>query len=214
MAIAPLMAILGVAACAGTTAPAAPSPAAIPAGAADASATPPVSAASSASPDLTPAPSSAPSTVRLTPKPTHEPTATPKLVTGVFSVSRDGITMSVKPEDVSQVDGRLRLAVARTGLASGEAVSVSSTGKYRIGWVCGAFQGETTGTDEATGSAVAESDGEGTTKVELVAVPPAECSTDPGGPRQTLGGACWERIEVTDPVHRLRATTEPACTGP
>jgi hypothetical protein len=122
--------------------------------------------------------------------------------------------MSVEPEDMSQVDGRLRLAVTWTGLAQGEAVSVRSTGKYRIGWLCGAFEAETTGTDAASGSAEAGTDGKGVLDVDLVAPVPAACSTDPAGPWQTRGGACWSDIAVTDPVHGLRVTREKTCTGP
>jgi hypothetical protein len=160
----------------------------------------------SASPNLILSPSSAPTSV--------PPTPTPKLVTGLFSVSRDRITMSVEPESMSYVDGRLQLSVTWTGLTPGEAVSVVSTGEYQIGWACPQFEGETKGSDEATASALVGSDGVGVLQVELVAVPPDECSTDPATSKQTLGGACWDGIEVTDAVHALRVTRETACTGP
>ena len=67
---------------------------------------------------------------------TPEPPSTPTPVSGWPTVSRARITMTGTvegPEDA----GRLRLSITVSGLAPGEAVSLSATGDYIVTWVCG-----------------------------------------------------------------------------
>jgi len=172
---------------------------------------------SAATPTASPVPTASPTS-------TPKPTPTPEPVAGWPSVSRAGITMTGTTgtgKDPWEMDGRLRLSVGVTGLAPGEAVSLSAAGTYTVKWACGSepepcgdigcapsFQGTTEGTAEAAAQAVAGSDGAAAAQIEIVAVPPAEsCPTDSSAPWWTTSEQ-WEKVRIADPVHGLVLTPD------
>jgi len=186
------------------------------------------SAVASASPQVTSAPSPNPMPPAPTPKPTQtppkaapkpKPTPSPKPVAGWPAVSRAGITMSGTV--LEHIDGRLRLSITVTGLASGEKVQLSARSDYLIRWVCGsepepcgdlgcapAFGKETSGTARAAAHAVAASDGSSTIRMKLVAPPPAEsCPADPTSPWLTTDER-WKKARVADRAHGLVLTPD------
>ena len=156
------------------------------------------------------------------PPPTPKPTTTQKPVAGWPTVSRVGITMTgAVDEDYWPLDGRLRLSITVTGLAPGEAVSLSAAGKYIIEWWCEAqpepcgeggcvpgFSGKTEGTATAAAQAVAGSDGAAAARIEFAAAPPAECFTTGSSARWGTSLERWERVSIADAVHGLLLTPE------
>jgi hypothetical protein len=119
-------------------------------------------------------------------------------------------------DDWGEMNGRLRFLTTMTGLAPGEAVSLSAAGTYIVKWACGSepepcgdigcapsFQGTTEGEAEAAAQAVAGSDGAAAARIEIVAAPPAEsCPTDSSARWWTISEQ-WEKVRIADLVHGL-----------
>ena len=133
-----------------------------------------------------------------------------------------GITMTGTVEDSWAMDGRLRLSITVTGLAPGEAVSLSASGKYHVlEWICGIAPGpcgelgcgpssydKTEGTAKAAAHIVAGSDGTAVARIVLVAAPPAEsCPMDSSSP-WVAKHERWEKVSVADSAHGLLLTPD------
>jgi len=117
--------------------------------------------------------------------------------------------------------GRLRLSISVTGLAPGEAVSLSAAGGYHIQWICGtqpepcgpigcgpAAWDMTEGTAKAAAQAVAGTDGTVAARVALVAAPPAgSCPADSSPPWSAMFER-WEKVSITDSAHDLLLTPD------
>jgi len=117
--------------------------------------------------------------------------------------------------------GRLRLSISVTGLAPGEAVSLSAAGGYHIQWICGtqpepcgpigcgpAAWDMTEGTAKAAAQAVAGTDGTVAARVALVAAPPAgSCPADSSSPWSAMFER-WEKVSITDSAHGLLLTPD------
>jgi hypothetical protein len=131
-----------------------------------------------------------------------------------------GITMTAAVEDSWAMDGRLRLSITVTGLAPGEAVSLSASGKYHIlEWICGiapepcgelgcgpSSYDKTEGTAKAAAHVVAGSDGTAA-RIVPVAAPPAG---RPNGLQFAVGAKHerWEKVSVADSAHGLLLTPD------
>jgi LysM repeat protein len=133
-----------------------------------------------------------------------------------------GITMTGTVEEPWAMDGRLRLSITVTGLAPGEAVSLSASGKYHIlEWICGTAPGpcgelgcgpssydKTEGTAKAATHVVAGGNGTAVAQIVLVAAPPAEsCPTDSSSP-WVAKHERWEKVSVADSAHGLLFTPD------
>jgi len=176
----------------------------------------------SASPALPGAATETPFVPNATTTPTPKPTPTPEPVAGWPTVSRGGVTMSGAVEGWENA-GRLGLLITVTGLAPGEAVSLSTAGRYSVGWVCGvapepwacgelgcapAYSGTTEGQAKAAESVVAGSDGTAAARIELIAAPPAESCPEDGSAPWATPTERWEEVRVADPVHGLLLTPD------
>jgi len=173
-------------------------------------------AARTAAPTITPTPTASPfpspSSTRFVP--------TPAPATGWPTVSRAGVTMTGTVE-AWDPGGRLRLSISVTGLAPGEAVSLSAAGGYHIQWICGtqpepcgpigcgpAAWDMTEGTAKAAAQAVAGTDGTVAARVALVAAPPAgSCPADSSPPWSAMFER-WEKVSITDSAHDLLLTPD------
>ena len=141
------------------------------------------------------------------------------LVGGWPTVSRAGITMTGAVEDSGEMDGRLRLMITVSGLAPGEAVSLSAAGDYSTLWMCGrqpepcgelgcgpSTYEEREATAKAAAHAAAGSDGTAVARIEIAAAPPAvSCPTDSTAPWSTRDER-WEEVRIADPGHGLLLT--------
>lgn len=214
-----LIAATLLAAC--TTAGTSPSPSA---SIATATSTLIASVVTSASPRVSVAPSSNPTLASLTPTP--KPSPSPAPVTGWPTVGRAGITIAGAVDDDGEMDGRLRVSIQVSGLAPGEAVSLSAAGDYSARWICGSNPppcgelgcgpvevGATEGTAKAATRAVARSDGTAAARIELVAAPPAEpCPADSVPPLGTRIEQ-WEKVRIADRMHDLVLTPDSISRG-